>query len=96
MLKSILNYFKKTDYSDKLEYIQMSLGRIESFNQLNQKIERLSDAEFQIFSQGGEDGIIQYLTHKIKINNKVFVEFGVENYLESNTRFLLKKIIGQG
>jgi hypothetical protein len=37
----------------------------------------------------GEDGIIQFLLRNITIKNKVFVEFGVENYLEANTRFLL-------
>ena len=35
--------------------------------------------------------IIQYLIHKLEIEYKYFnfIEFGVENYLESNTRFLL-------
>jgi hypothetical protein len=49
----------------------------------------LSEVEFQVFSQWGDDGIIQYLINHIDIPNKVFVEFGVENYKESNTRFLL-------
>ncbi|MCF8259748.1 MAG: hypothetical protein K9J12_03165 [Melioribacteraceae bacterium] len=50
---------------------------------------KLSDIEFKVFSQWGEDGIIQFLISKVPIQNKIFVEFGVENYLESNTRFLL-------
>lgn len=49
----------------------------------------LHDVEFQVFSQWGDDGIIQYLTSKIDIPHKTFIEFGVENYTESNTRFLL-------
>ena len=49
----------------------------------------LRDSEFKVFSQWGEDGIIQYLIHKIPIDNRTFVEFGVESYRESNTRFLL-------
>jgi hypothetical protein len=49
----------------------------------------LKEVEFQVFSQFGEDGIIQYIINNIEIPNKVFIEFGVENYLESNTRFLL-------
>jgi hypothetical protein len=49
----------------------------------------LGDAEFQVFSQWGEDGIIQYLLSRIDILSPTFVEFGVENYLESNTRFLV-------
>ncbi len=49
----------------------------------------LSDAEFRVFSQWGEDGIIQYLLRRVKIADRSFVEFGVENYQEANTRFLL-------
>jgi hypothetical protein len=50
---------------------------------------RLSDMEFRVFSQWGEDGIIQYLLSKVPIENDVFIEFGIEDYRESNTRFLL-------
>ncbi len=52
-------------------------------------IRSLHDAEFKVFSEWGEDGIIQYLINSIPIKEKVFVEFGVENYTESNTRMLL-------
>lgn len=45
--------------------------------------------EFQVFSQWGEDGIIQWLIHNLEIKEKRFIEFGVQNYIESNTRFLL-------
>ncbi len=53
------------------------------------RINTLQDSEFKVFSQWGEDGIIQYLIRNVAIENDTFVEFGVENYLESNTRFLL-------
>jgi hypothetical protein len=51
----------------------------------------IRDAEFKVYSQFGDDGIIQYLIHAIDIppSRRTFVEFGVENYVESNTRFLL-------
>ncbi len=50
-------------------------------------------AEFKVFSQFGEDGIIQFLVNKLKIprQNQSFVEFGVENYTEANTIFLMMK-----
>jgi hypothetical protein len=51
---------------------------------------------FKVFSQFDEDGIIQYLVNKLPIANKTFVEFGVENYEESNTRFLLLNDHWQG
>jgi len=73
----------------RLIKIQESLGRIESRQlQSLDKLE-LQNNEFQVFSQWGEDGIIQMLLRHIEIPSKIFVEFGVENYTESNTRFLL-------
>jgi hypothetical protein len=51
--------------------------------------ENIQDAEFKVFSQWGDDGIIQYLVHHLEIEPKTFIEFGVQNYRESNTRFLL-------
>jgi hypothetical protein len=60
-------------------------------NQQRTGIKSLHDVEFKVFSQFGEDGIIQYLIQVAKITPEemTFIEFGVENYLESNTRFLL-------
>jgi len=52
-------------------------------------VNKLQEVELRLFSQWGEDGIIQYLIHNIEIPNKIFIEFGVENYEEANTRFLL-------
>jgi hypothetical protein len=56
----------------------------------------LADVEFKIFSQHREDGIIQYLISHIPIENKTFIEFGVEDYRESNTRFLLMNNLWKG
>ncbi len=52
-------------------------------------IDSLDKVEFRVFSQWGEDGIIQHLIRNIEISNKIFIEFGVEDYTESCTRFLL-------
>ena len=51
----------------------------------------LHDVEFGVFSQFGEDGIIQYLVRRAAIqrDRHIFVEFGVASYDEANTRFLL-------
>ena len=58
-------------------------------NNKKNEIKSLSEVEFKVFSQWNDDGIIQYLVNKIPISNKTFIEFGVETYHESNTRFLL-------
>jgi hypothetical protein len=57
------------------------------------RIERLcdlSDAGFRVFSQWDDDGIIEWLVTRLPGIPESFVEFGVEDYLESNTRFLLR------
>jgi hypothetical protein len=52
----------------------------------------LSDVEFKVSSQFGDDGIIQFLiAHAdLRRDEQRFIEFGVENYQEANTRFLLQ------
>ena len=54
-----------------------------------QKSLHLEDKEFRVFSQWGDDGIIQFLVKFLGIKNKSFIEFGVADYFESNTHFLL-------
>lgn len=49
----------------------------------------LHEAEFRVHSQFGDDGIIQWLVARLPSLPKRFVEFGVEDYSESNTRFLM-------
>ena len=53
-------------------------------------VKSLEDVEFRVFSQWGDDGIIQYLVNLLDVPVTKFVEFGVENYREANTRFLLQ------
>jgi len=90
MFSKIKNYLRKFNtILEKLDFILESLGRIE-----NRQVQSLlksnpqTNLEFKIYSQSGEDGIIQWLISKIDIKKKTFIEFGVESYLESNTRFL--------
>jgi hypothetical protein len=79
-LRSIEEHCKK---------IQEALGRIEGRQLQDLPVADIQGAEFRVFSQGGEDGIFQHLLRHIAVTRKIFVEFGVENYTEANTRFLL-------
>jgi hypothetical protein len=54
-----------------------------------QHVSSLYDVEFRVYSQWGEDGIIDWLIERLEVPVRAFVEFGVQNYVESNTRFLL-------
>ncbi len=87
-IKSLIDRWKRIP--DNITKMQEAIGRIESRQILNASLDEISDSEFKVYSQWGEDGIIQYILDRIPIINKVFVEFGVEDYTESNTRFLLK------
>jgi hypothetical protein len=75
-----------------LEDLQGAVGRIERRQMLERDHTRaqLGDFEFRVYSQFGEDGIIQHLISQVPIAHPVFVEFGVHDYKESNTRFLLQ------
>ena len=70
--------------------IMFCVGQVQISQNKNkyEEITDLTETEVKIFSQNGEDGIINYLVDKLKLNNKNFVEIGVGNYRESNTRFL--------
>jgi hypothetical protein len=75
--------------NSRLQKIQEAIGRIESRQLVSMNGMELAKNEFQVYSQWGEDGIIQHLLRHVVVENKIFVEFGVGNYTEANTRFLL-------
>lgn len=51
----------------------------------------LYEADFKVFSQYGEDGILDFLLTKLKIYKPSFLEIGTQNYSESNTRFIYQR-----
>jgi len=59
-------------------------------NRTRERIKDFSDVEFQVFSQWGEDGIIDWLVSALPPLPEIFIEFGVEDYTEANTRYLLQ------
>jgi len=54
------------------------------------RIADLAAVEFRVFSQWGEDGIIEWLAAHVPVPNTRFIEFGVETFSEANCRFLLQ------
>ncbi|MCJ8151395.1 hypothetical protein [Shinella sedimenti] len=72
----------------KIEDAQVVIGGIED------KISESStifDHGYRVFSQWNEDGILQYLLRRIGSHNNTFIEIGVGDYSEANTRFLVQK-----
>src|SRR5690606_32268205 len=52
---------------------------------------RLARFGFKAYSQGDEDGIIEEIFNRIGTETKRFIEFGVGNGTENNSRYLLFK-----
>ena len=92
MIRFIKNQLYKLLNLEDIIKKQIDLKTLVGINLLETRndSEKINDNELKIFSQFGEDGIINYLINKIEIKNKTFVEFGVEDYEEANTRFLLE------
>jgi len=51
---------------------------------------KLSDAEVTVFSQWGEDGIIDYLCDIASLDRPTILELGAGNFEECNSRFLVE------
>ena len=85
-IRTLLNRLKSINDIEKI-----LLGRLLTEQNKKSVSSNISDYEFQVFSQWGEDGIIQFIVNTLNLNNKIFIEFGVETYHESNTRFLMMK-----
>lgn len=86
-LRSSVNRLRGIE--ERCKKMQEALGRIEGRQLRDTAIADIRGAEFRVYSQWGEDGILQHLVRHVPISRKVFVEFGVESYVESNTRYLL-------
>jgi len=58
-------------------------------NERNRDPKRLLAHGFRGYSQYDEDGMIQEIFRRIKLTNRVFIEFGVGDGTENNTLYLL-------
>jgi hypothetical protein len=88
LLKPFAEVLRRLALLEKREAkLQEALGRIEARQLAGAR--NPAEAEFRAFSQWGEDGIIDWLCSRVPVERRIFVEFGVEDYTEANTRFLL-------
>jgi hypothetical protein len=76
---------------ERLDDLAVLAGQARAQQIARRDVADLREAEFRIFSQFGDDGIIEYLVRRTDIPRRAerFVEIGVEDYREANTRFLL-------
>ncbi|MEN0055546.1 MAG: hypothetical protein AAGC65_17850 [Mucilaginibacter sp.] len=92
-IKKVISAIKKLkgieQESSELKILVANILIKQNQNNERQIVENIQLAEFKVFSQCGDDGIIQFLINYLNIQQRTFIEFGVEDYTESNTRFLL-------
>lgn len=69
------------------DYVSAHLHR----NPRYQNPKRLNRHEYQVYSQNGEDGIIEEIFARLGETDRVFVEIGVQDGLECNSTYLLLK-----
>jgi hypothetical protein len=104
-IRSFLRFFSTKLAKDSCDYdtilmdqetILMNQGKILEELFLSKQAENLSEYEWKVFSQWGEDGIIQFLIREVEIRHTTFIEFGVEDFRESNCRYLMMSSDWQG
>jgi len=97
----IWNLVKGTNYNIRLlKNLNINLHELLTEKTINEQLydspkyqnsKKLNKHEFQVYSQNGEDGILEEIFRRIGTTNKFFVEFGAGNGLENNTTYLLLK-----
>ena len=90
ILKKYLSFLVRRIFDEEIQKELILKAKVLSLKNKNlKKIKDLSVVEFQVYSQWGEDGIIDWLISKFPQIPKNFLEIGTQDYKESNTRFLL-------
>ena len=96
--ENILGFVKK-NFLTLYKVIIIIGGCIKFFNKINRKkeytkfssnLDKINDFEYQITSQNNEDGIINYIFDKLKIDKLNFIEIGFD-YYQNNSLGILNK-----
>ena len=97
--KLVINFLRilnlKKSFSNKLNF-NIGLNSLIHNKKFYETAKNINEVELKINSQNGEDGIIDFLTYKLNISKTNFVEIGVGEYIEANTRFLYDRYHPRG
>ena len=77
-LRNNAGYLARKEANELLEKIRSDPKRLEPFG-------------FKVYSQNEEDGIVEEIFNRLRIERGLFCEIGVENGLECNTLYLIHK-----
>jgi len=98
MIKQKIENFINRVAKNSIESLKFQNGcsQLNLMRNYYKNVTKLNDVELKIFSQNGEDGIIDYLTNQLRIKKPKFLEIGVGDYSESNTRFIFERTSAKG
>ncbi len=101
MIRFFTSFLKKFNLDrlifDKI-FFYIGLNQISENRKIYNDVKNIQEVDLKIFSQNGEDGIIDYLMSKLKLipSSTNFIEIGVGDYRESNTRFIYNRFHPKG
>jgi hypothetical protein len=89
LARNILKILRKNLQSD-IHNLKFLLGQnaILSSRSMANQFKYLWEAEVKVFSQWGEDGILDYISNRLEIVKPRILEIGAGNFTECNSRFL--------
>ena len=92
MINKVLNFVEKKFFQKFFfrKICQIGHSHLLNYRSKYKDITNLNDLDYKIFSQNGEDGIIDYLLYTLNIDKPNFIEIGIGDYNEANTRFLFE------
>ena len=98
MILRLLKIFNSAKISRQLKHSTALSGKacLLELRKKYSKYTSINDAEFKVFSQNGEDGIIDFLLDGLSIHSAKYIEIGTEDYSEANTRFLYESSNANG
>ena len=96
LISRMFGFFNiKKKFITNINY-NLGLNNLLIISQKYNDISNLAQSECKIFSQNGEDGILDYIITVLKIERPNFIEIGVGSYVEANTRFIYERFSPKG
>lgn len=90
MIKIFIKKFIKDFQDEKKRMIGHS--HFLNMREKYENIKKLNNLEYKVFSQNGEDGIIDYMLTQLNIDKPKFIEIGVGDCSKKNIKFFFDRI----
>lgn len=89
-IRQLLNFSMLLQNARDRQLVLSGQAALNIRNSIDPCFADIREAELKVFSQWGEDGILDYICHKFKLRKPRMLEFGVGDFSECNSRFLVE------